>query len=180
MKKAYGFTVVELAVVIAVIGILSAVTLVSYRSIQIQARDNAIKTAVAQAADALKLRASQKNERVNVPGTGDGSIAGNTTAGTGQGWFQSGTYANPIEDRLISEGFLPPDFSKELKSSTVSNNGRILMFYLCENGRSAVYASLNENSGKNDAIATAQRYNCYPTNPSTPFNSYNMNYIRVF
>lgn len=43
-KRAQGFTIVELLIVIVVIAILAAVTIVSYNGISTQARDSALKT----------------------------------------------------------------------------------------------------------------------------------------
>ena len=56
MKKPQaGFTLVELIVVISVIGILAAITVVSYRGVQQNANDVAIKNAVQQMGDGIKL-----------------------------------------------------------------------------------------------------------------------------
>jgi prepilin-type N-terminal cleavage/methylation domain-containing protein len=51
IKKAHGFTVVELIIVIAVIAILAALAMVSYRGIQKGARDAVLKSDLEQTAN---------------------------------------------------------------------------------------------------------------------------------
>lgn len=53
--KQSGFTVVELLIVIVVIGILAAITMVSYNGIQGRARDTERKSEVLQIAEAIQL-----------------------------------------------------------------------------------------------------------------------------
>jgi prepilin-type N-terminal cleavage/methylation domain-containing protein len=55
MKSRSGFTIVELVIVIAVIGILAAVSVVSYRGVQDRARAGSIQTDLNKAAEALNL-----------------------------------------------------------------------------------------------------------------------------
>lgn len=54
-KKAYGFTVVELLIVIVVIGILAAISIVAYNGVSEQARESSASSAVAQAAKRLSV-----------------------------------------------------------------------------------------------------------------------------
>ena len=51
-RKQSGFTIVELLIVIVVIGILAAITIVAYNSVQTRARDNIRKSDIAQLAKA--------------------------------------------------------------------------------------------------------------------------------
>ena len=44
LKKEAGFTIVELIVVIAVIGILAAITIVSYSAVQSNSKDSVVQT----------------------------------------------------------------------------------------------------------------------------------------
>jgi prepilin-type N-terminal cleavage/methylation domain-containing protein len=55
MKKARGFTIVELLIVIIVIGTLAGVTIVAYNGIAQNARNGARLAAVSNAIDAVKL-----------------------------------------------------------------------------------------------------------------------------
>ena len=50
-----GFTIVELLIVIVVIGILAAITIVAYNSIQTRARDNVRKADIANLAKGIEL-----------------------------------------------------------------------------------------------------------------------------
>lgn len=78
-----GFTVVELLVVIAVIGILASITLVSWRGHQQRTRDNERKSDMSQLAAALGAYAIQKNNYVGA-GSGCGLF------GDGNGWLSLG------------------------------------------------------------------------------------------
>lgn len=49
-KTSYGFTIVELLIVIVVIGILAAITIVAFNGVQQRSRDAAVKAAASQAA----------------------------------------------------------------------------------------------------------------------------------
>lgn len=53
-----GFTIVELVTVIAVIGILAAITIVSYRGIQNRASDSAVESDLASIAKKLEIHKS--------------------------------------------------------------------------------------------------------------------------
>lgn len=172
MKKARaGFTIVELVVVIAVIGILAGITIMSYSRSQLNARDTAIKNAAAQTADALQLWATRNNTTPDKTGS---SGAG----GTDTGWVQpsaTGT-RNNIETALVSAGYLPNGFSSNLRSQTVSN-ANILMFHRCTNGRYVVFAALNDTSGADAAKDKASAAGCTMTFFNT---TYNMNYVVIF
>lgn len=54
-KKAYGFTIVELLIVIVVIGILAAITIVAYTGIQNRAHDTTVKSDLSSLARKLEL-----------------------------------------------------------------------------------------------------------------------------
>lgn len=176
MKKAQaGFTIVELAVVITVIGILAAVTIATYGTVQRDAKDTAIKTATQQMADAMKLWATRNNKAPNQV----------TTYNSGQGWVQKGSYpaGETIEDKLIAAGYLNPDFSAKLESQNAGAQRSILMFYPCTDTsvtpnvtRYALYASLNDASQKAAHRAKIAQAGCYL--PS--YDNYGMNYAVIF
>lgn len=54
-KQKYGFTIVELLIVIVVIAILAAITIVAYNGIQTQARDSKIKSDLANIEKAVMV-----------------------------------------------------------------------------------------------------------------------------
>ena len=69
MLKKYGFTVVELLVVIVVIAILATITLVSYNNIQKDAYNTSIKAAVTAWVKALTINNATKGPIELDPGT---------------------------------------------------------------------------------------------------------------
>lgn len=74
-KKQYGFTIVELLIVIVVIGILAAITIVAYNGVQSKANGSAASSALTQAAKKIALW------QVDYPGVSPSSLtdAGVTT-----------------------------------------------------------------------------------------------------
>ena len=54
-KRAYGFTIVELLIVIVVIAILAAISIIAYRGIQDRANDSSARSAARQAATKLQV-----------------------------------------------------------------------------------------------------------------------------
>lgn len=89
--KKDGFTLVELAIVIAVIAILALIVLVAYPGYQQRNRDNVRKSDMQQLSSAISTYAIQKNNFVE-SGSGCG------VSGNGNGWLSAttadwGTYA---------------------------------------------------------------------------------------
>jgi prepilin-type N-terminal cleavage/methylation domain-containing protein len=82
--KKDGFTLIELAIVIAVIGILALIVLVAYPGYQQRTRDNVRKSDLQQLSAAISAYAIQKNNFVET-GSGCG-ISGN-----GNGWTSAVT-----------------------------------------------------------------------------------------
>jgi len=86
-KAARAFTIVELMLVIAVIGILAGIAIVSYSGYQAKTRDNVRKSDVQQIAGALSAYLLQKDTYVE-SGSGCG------LSGNGNGWLNAGP-SNP-------------------------------------------------------------------------------------
>lgn len=60
MKRAYGFTIVELLIVIVVIGIVAAISIVAYNGVSNNANDSAVKSDLANFAKAAQLFHAEK------------------------------------------------------------------------------------------------------------------------
>lgn len=82
-RRKKGFTVVELLVAIAVIGILASIVLVSWRGYQQRTRDNERKSDMSQLAAGFAAYALKTN---NFMGTGSGC----GLYGNGNGWVNAG------------------------------------------------------------------------------------------
>ncbi|MNX33931.1 putative major pilin subunit [compost metagenome] len=154
MKK-LGFTIVELIVTVAVIGILASITIVAYNGAQAQARDADRINDLREIADAIKLYRLKNGNDIQA-----GSGCGHT--GGGGGWFNldSNTaspdpnYTKSILSCLTDEGYLDKSFtdpsnclttSKAILGKTCASPGRPYMKYTCTyNGDtiSIVYARL--------------------------------------
>lgn len=78
-----GFTVIEIAVVVAVLAVLASIILVSYSSYREDARDVQRKSDLQQVASALKAYGNWKNNFVET-GSGCG------VQGNGNGWLTAG------------------------------------------------------------------------------------------
>ncbi len=81
--KARGFSIAELLIVIAVIGILASIALVLYPGYQQRTRDNERKSDLQQISAALSAHALQKNNFIEI-GSGCG------LNGNGNGWVNAG------------------------------------------------------------------------------------------
>ncbi len=62
MKKRWGFTIVELLLVITIIGILATIVLVSYSGSQDKARQSKIQNDLSQLNDAIRVARTQQNK----------------------------------------------------------------------------------------------------------------------
>ena len=60
--KSFGFTIVELLIVIVVIGILAAITIVAFNGVQQQARETTVKAELRQAATKVGLFAAENSD----------------------------------------------------------------------------------------------------------------------
>ena len=81
IKKAHGFTIVELLIVIVVIAILAAISIVAYTGIQERAQKSKVQSDIAQIIKAISL-AREKNTQTL------GQITGNWSTG-GVCWGQA-------------------------------------------------------------------------------------------
>lgn len=135
-----GFTLVELIIVIAVIGILAAISFVAYSKAQQGARDAARKSDVAQIVKLLTTYEADKGVSM-FTGSGCGS------AGNGSGWFNfsnGGTYPISMNDCLKNAGYTYSDIVDPSKAKTCTGlTCHAYMKYTCNAGADTyVYANL--------------------------------------
>lgn len=100
-KQIKGFTLVELIVVIAVVGILMAIILVAYPAYQTRARNNERKSDLTQLATALEAYAQRRNNYMVDTGCG--------FLGAGNGWAtvtNPGWYDKSVTKCLEEGGFI--------------------------------------------------------------------------
>lgn len=88
-QKQTGFTIVELLIVIVVIGILAAISLAAYGSVQAKARDSSRKSDVASIVKSLGMYEANSGPMYTASGCGAG--------GNGNGWFNY-SYGAPGSD----------------------------------------------------------------------------------
>lgn len=120
-SKKRGFTVVELLVVIAVIGILASMVLVFWPGYQKRTRDSERKSDVSQIAAAFGAYALQKNNYMNT-GSGCGLY------GNGNGWFNAGpgdlaVYPKSMATCLQEAGILRDTTLKDPLNCTYDSGG---------------------------------------------------------
>lgn len=133
-RHSYGFTLVELSIVIAVIGILVTIGVISYRGSQDRAHDLQIRDAATQVADQIQLFASNYG---HFPRGGYGSTtaigAGTECADGAAGWFGSSIYTCTVEDTLVASKYLPSGFSvglPQMPGYSVGTSSRAIMVYV--------------------------------------------------
>lgn len=159
MKK--GFTLMELLIVMAILGILITVGLTSYKSVQMKSRDSRRKNDLRQIASALEV---YYNDKAKYPGDdGLGAIVG---CGTNDA--QTCTCGSAMLDKN-SVMYMP-----ELPCDPAS--GRKYYYDAVGNNAYQLYARI-ENTEDNDVPHSGTTPLSYPsTNCSTGAQSLNCNY----
>lgn len=177
-----GFTILELAIVVAVIGILATIGIVNYQGAQERARDAKIRDAADKVGDAIQLFASQKGH-FPLGGWGSTTAIGSNTecADGGAGWFGSGIYTCTVEDTLVASGYLPSGFSMnipQMPGYSATLPSRSIMVYVA-NGTTRlvmVYYYLSTPSSADTAHFNAELTQCgyNPAGVIGPRDSYGM------
>jgi len=176
-----GFTIIELAMVIIIIGILTTIVAVSYQGIQARARDAKLADAADKVQDAIQLFSVNKG---HFPKGGWGSTtaigAGTECVDGGAGWIAPGNYLCTIEDTLVASGYLPLNFSSTLPQNTTypaSTQNKAVMVYAGAVAKSAmVYYSMENPSASDTANLNAELTKCgfNPAGVIGPRDSYGM------
>lgn len=157
-----GFTLVELLIVIAVMGILASIVLVMYPGYRQRANDDTRKSDIQQIASALSAYAIQKNSLI---GTGSGC----GKDGNGNGWLSAGpsqiaSYPKSIYDclkdaNLLADGdFIDPSGCLYNSGGNCGTNpAQAYMKVTCQKGSNTVTYVLThlESQPRKDAEVDA-------------------------
>lgn len=135
-RNRFGFTIVELLIVIVVIGILAAISIVAYNNVQQKASDSRMRDGVAQFEKALQMWTVENgNTLMGNSGSSTALSGGKCTNGGSEGFVATGTYSCTTEDMLVAAQLLPAGFVSKLPKNihyTGLNNGlRSIMLYKC-------------------------------------------------
>ena len=119
--KSYGFTVVELIVVVVVIAVLASITAIAYRSTQADSRDKK------RMADAMILKAAIDDYYAD-NGSYPSPASNCTSPGYGYSSTSQACWRNEIWELLVSQGYLQKVPTPEMKASyssvlNVGSNG---------------------------------------------------------
>ena len=175
-KQKFGFTIVELLIVVVVIAILAAITIVSYNGIQSKANDARSRTIASQITKAVMLW--NVDSSLAPKGGWSSTVAydgTNCSDGTG-GWIFAGAYTCSLENILVGKRLIPSGLTLGAPRNTAfgtANDGRYsFMFYPCTGtDRFALYWSL-QNPSNDDAanLASVEASGC----TSGPRTNYGM------
>lgn len=140
MKKRYGFTIVELIVVIVVIAILVSIVIVAYGNVQKRARDTIRKQDVETIAKAIEIYDSDNGPMYTSSGCG--------SSGNGSGWLN---YSYPgytsTMDCLVNAGAIKTSIEPVSGTQTCSNGdmscGAYMKYTCVQSGHTVTYVLAN-------------------------------------
>lgn len=175
VKRANGFTIVELLIVIVVIAVLAGLSYVGYTSISNRAYDSRVASAVAEFEKALRLWSAETgitkplgNHISTVP------ISGlNCEDGSGSGFVGTESYVCTTEDILRHNGYLPESFTSKLPGNAyfypLQGGARSIMMYSCAEipGRYLLYWTLRQPSASDTENLYSTMSSCGYSDPPT-------------
>lgn len=166
-KRAYGFTIVELLIVIVVVAILASLSYVGYTSIQTRARDAQRRSDIAQIANALRLHKVEYGDMV---------LRGTSSGGSGNGWigFDYDYSAGPqvsMMTHLVNLGLLQTELRDPSGMVRCDSSSRCFTYmkYTCSLG-TYLYAVIESEPYGHDGPTDGT---CAPTWDT----QYNINYV---
>ena len=138
MKKhrQYGFTLVELLIVIVIIAILAAITIVAYNGIQNRANDSAVQSDLRNFAN-LVLQYQAVNGNYPSPNTLNTAVSGNEgigktkPVGTEDFFVSKDAYATNVHNFIYCEGYPNTDKTGDLLFAVggMSKSGNTYVYY---------------------------------------------------
>ena len=164
-----GFTLIELLIVIAIIGILSSIVLVSLSGARLKARDAERKS---------ELRSIQLALESYFADNGTYIVAGSGSGGCGCGWFslQGSGYTVSVAQALVNAGYFSSplvDPSGQTSSDSIRNTG-----YMIDASTTGytIYANLESPSAADIATQNNCRFSNYDGYHSTYSAAARINY----
>lgn len=130
-----GFTLVEMLVVISLIGILAGLALVSFGSVQKQARDTARKSDLKQYQTATESYASKNNGSYFVSATAQTASSGTYCTSLGIGTCPADPKSPTTDYKYISDG------TNYVLWGTLESKTPTVNWVLCSNGKNGEVAS---------------------------------------
>lgn len=169
-RRARGFTIVELLIVIVVIGILATIAVVAYSGMQQRTRDVKRVSDLNTLADAMILWSNENRTAPTQTGAG--------WAGTGRGWVFNSGYPDNIETVLQRANLI----GSGVRDPTRPTGTGSYMFYACTNDGSkdiyAFFAQLeNPDSQPSNDLDRLTAEGCQNLGIRT---QYGMNYAKLF
>lgn len=155
-QKSFGFTIVELLIVVVVIGILAAIVVVAYTGIQARARTasgEALASSIAKKAEAFKVFYDR------YPGTCELQT---DRYGAGGSPCSAGTSDVPNEAKLNNANLVIFSASATGADYTTggSNNNATVGYYYCNAGRTAINVYYLDFSNSNAVVKVRLNGGC--------------------